>query len=1142
MRRSMNRSAILLGLGLGLGLGLLAAQPARAARHFLDLPLEQRPEITVRNLPSLIRGVEAGLAASEGSPELLVELQKQLDELRTLQTYVQEIAEAEAQIVVLEREIEDLEARGATAVNLLAILEEEIEIEDARDPTVLADLETAIAEAGEGYARAVKNVADLHLEFDNVAHQIQTYSDQLATNDPLKTQAALDEARGQLQAALREFDAAQAAGEKVRVARERAFALRISVARYEEQRPWMKERVERLIPAQLRLAHAELAAIKPMLEAAEHEIELEKEWKARLSEEAMHRMYKNERELSETLAEMAEDDHRRPLTEAQLRWFELGRLLADVRAETERWGQLTAGKPYFYDDADSKRMAADIEKTLENEHVGLLPTGRVRLGRAVSESRDRLKRSLEGLADLGDLRQRHRQNAEILAEEIEGLPQSLQEGREKAVELRGDALPDEFTSVGWDGVQRELTTVLAELETAFADARTKREAAYVMLREIDERETANLVELEHRLLWTREASAISLRAVPQGLRDVGDLPGYVYRQALATLGGWRSYLSQDPHLRRMGTTAAGALLLLAGSWWLGRRLARPAIAPEAGRQRGGVAGAAARKLGTALPELGIALAFVGVAVAAGADPWQLSLWSILAFTPLIYRAVRVLLDLLLLPVGGKARGLLGLDQKTGERLNRLGFSLATVSLGFVPIGLLMRLGGYHDRNPGLVELWWLGYQVLMFLAVLLALRPGHLLDRILGQGARSALARLYPPVAGLAVAGLILYSLRFETAVRFFLFRILATAVLGATAVWAYRSLARRFFPDCDPTATLAPRNFESEDAFLAAGRDEAAEGALRSALLIAIAIPALVALAAVWHDVAYWFDDGLGALVRNIVGAAFAVWITFAALRRFRRFVQFVILPSTELDKGMQYAIANLSSYTVVAAGLVVALFILRVDPANIALFTSALMVGVGFGLQDIVRNFISGVILLVEQPVRVGDCISIDNHVGIIERIDLRSTRVRTLDNVGIAVPNAKMIGQSLTNLSAGAVVRHDLMVTVADASDLERLTALCLEVLESNEHVLDKPRPTVLLAGFSESSLDLKVRFWIAKESSSAQLGSDLLQQLSDACRESDPAILVSGKEIGMHEIVRDWSRRAIRAGEPAAGGAAAAPAEQ
>ena len=187
--------------------------------------------------------------------------------------------------------------------------------------------------------------------------------------------------------------------------------------------------------------------------------------------------------------------------------------------------------------------------------------------------------------------------------------------------------------------------------------------------------------------------------------------------------------------------------------------------------------------------------------------------------------------------------------------------------------------------------------------------------------------------------------------------------------------------------------------------------------------------------------------------------------------------LPKTTMDRGGREAMVTITGYTMFVIAALVALSVAGFNFSNIAIIAGALSVGIGFGLQNIVNNFVSGLILLFERPVRKGDWIQVGTTEGYVQDIRIRSTRILTFDRSDVIVPNSELISNQVTNFMLGDIRgRAIIRVGVAYGSDTEKVRYILTQVAEENELVVKdgtSPMPLVLFRGFGDSSLDFELR---------------------------------------------------------------------
>jgi small-conductance mechanosensitive channel len=211
-------------------------------------------------------------------------------------------------------------------------------------------------------------------------------------------------------------------------------------------------------------------------------------------------------------------------------------------------------------------------------------------------------------------------------------------------------------------------------------------------------------------------------------------------------------------------------------------------------------------------------------------------------------------------------------------------------------------------------------------------------------------------------------------------------------------------------------------------------------------------------------------------------------------RFVRFVVredvLPQFSLPRGVDYAITSILTYVLLLGGFVYALSFLGVDLNRASLLAGAFGVGIGFGLQNVVNNFVSGLILLFERPIQVGDTVQIGGLTGVVNRIGIRSSTVRTAQGSEVIVPNGSLISDPVTNWTLSDRMRRiDLSLGVAYGSDPERVLALLVEIAQAHPNVLPLPPPTALFRGFGPSTLDFEMSAWTNQPDGWVQVRSEL-----------------------------------------------------
>jgi small-conductance mechanosensitive channel len=235
------------------------------------------------------------------------------------------------------------------------------------------------------------------------------------------------------------------------------------------------------------------------------------------------------------------------------------------------------------------------------------------------------------------------------------------------------------------------------------------------------------------------------------------------------------------------------------------------------------------------------------------------------------------------------------------------------------------------------------------------------------------------------------------------------------------------------------------------------------------------------------------------LIGLLIAVfWVS----SRTKRFLFNRVLVKSGLDRALQYAIAQIVSNLVLVVGIFIVLENTGIHLGALTVFAGAVGVGVGFGLQNIASNFISGLVILAERPITIGDRVEVAGVAGQVELIRARSTVIRTNDNIAMIVPNTKFIDSPVTNWTYGDPrVRFRVPVGVAYGSDVNKVRNALIAAGASNPHVLQDPAPSVFLKQFGESSIEFELVVWSSEMSHRpSRFKSDLNFAIEEKLREA------------------------------------------
>ncbi len=196
-----------------------------------------------------------------------------------------------------------------------------------------------------------------------------------------------------------------------------------------------------------------------------------------------------------------------------------------------------------------------------------------------------------------------------------------------------------------------------------------------------------------------------------------------------------------------------------------------------------------------------------------------------------------------------------------------------------------------------------------------------------------------------------------------------------------------------------------------------------------------------------------------------------------FTRMLSSRILKRLQIDKAIRYNLERVVYYLLVVIGSIVAFQFIGIDLSGLAVILGFLSVGIGFGLQNVTSNFVAGLILLFERPIKIGDRVTVGDTLGDVTAINMRSTTIRSINNISIIVPNSEFVSDRVINWSYGdRKVRLDIDVGVSYESDLETVLRCLDEVSRENKHVLKKPEAVVQFLEFGDSSWNMQLRCWI------------------------------------------------------------------
>lgn len=309
--------------------------------------------------------------------------------------------------------------------------------------------------------------------------------------------------------------------------------------------------------------------------------------------------------------------------------------------------------------------------------------------------------------------------------------------------------------------------------------------------------------------------------------------------------------------------------------------------------------------------------------------------------------------------------------------------------------------------------------------------------------------------------------------------------------------------------------------------------------ILICLAVPVI---ALIWgarisdlQEVWVWLRDGVSVgevrlSVTDVLVFVLVFGIGYTITRMAQTMVQTSVLPRTSLDKGAANAIVSGIGYVGIFIAAMIAISSTGLSLGNVAIVAGALSVGVGFGLQTIVSNFVSGIILLIERPIKEGDWIEVANYSGFVQKISVRSTMIETFDRASVIVPNSELIAGTVLNWTHSEMIGRVIVpIGVAYGSDPRKVEEVLMEVAESHPMVLRRPAPAVVFQGFGADSMDFEIRAFLRDVTWMLSAKSDMNYAIVKKFEEHGIEIPYAQRDINLRNV--DEAAKAFWAGKTA-----------
>jgi potassium-dependent mechanosensitive channel len=397
---------------------------------------------------------------------------------------------------------------------------------------------------------------------------------------------------------------------------------------------------------------------------------------------------------------------------------------------------------------------------------------------------------------------------------------------------------------------------------------------------------------------------------------------------------------------------------------------------------------------------------------------------------------------------------------------------------------------------------------------------------------------IHRPWVGRFLRGLLLFLivvilladlLRFQDLSRY-LARATASSLLAAALLWCLWLLAETFIrhllhPEDSIVLQRFPERAEPIRRIFNLSRWALSLGLGAIVLLVALKFWQIPLEQLAWAFQWVTWGPTLGPVkltTLSILGVLLTLYLGFSFSRVLRGLMITHIFPRTALEPGVQYTVSTSLHYVVLIVAVLIALGILGVPLTNLALIAGALGVGIGFGLQNIVNNFLSGLILLFERPIKVGDMLVIDGQWGLVKEIRVRSTIFETFDRYVLIIPNSELVSNKVLNWThyGAGINRLTLKVGVSYGSDPRQVTRIITEVCQANPRVVPEPPPTIYFNVYGDSSLDFTIWVYVRTPSDRIPATHEINSAIFEAFQEH--GIEIPFPQRDLH--IKQWPEKA------------------
>jgi small-conductance mechanosensitive channel len=246
-------------------------------------------------------------------------------------------------------------------------------------------------------------------------------------------------------------------------------------------------------------------------------------------------------------------------------------------------------------------------------------------------------------------------------------------------------------------------------------------------------------------------------------------------------------------------------------------------------------------------------------------------------------------------------------------------------------------------------------------------------------------------------------------------------------------------------------------------------------------------------------------------------IWFSIVLSRVIKIVLRSDVLNKLSLKKGIPRMITAITQFALITIGILMAVRAIGMPLDQLTIILSAFSVGIGFGLQNIFNNLVSGVILLFEREVQIGDVVEVNNLMGTVKSMGIRSSHIQTFDGAEVIVPNGLLISQEVIDWTLSDKSRRiEIISGVAYGSDVHLVKKLLMQIIEEHPDVKPEPKPLVLFNAMGESSLDFRLLFWTANFDDWLRIRSEVIFAIHDTLKENNITIPFPQRDLHLKSV--------------------------